>query len=217
MKITTTSKRAIGCSSTTLDVVNCLIENITLNAVQGIILDEYTKATRINNIYSYGNVDTLLFLYGNANYVNGIDKEGGTGTSAGAYIYLDDLSGVGGACNGNILTNILIEGNCSANKSGMIIRRGTQIILDGYWYEANNSDGYMLRIEGSDRLTIRGYFQTIEPNRQLKIDSTSYVLIDEISSDAVPNSIYDAIDKDSVSTLIIDMLHTRGYYNPYLS
>jgi hypothetical protein len=214
MKFTTTNVRAIGVGSGTTVIGNSRIENITLKAVSGIILDEYTQFCIIKNIYSYGSIDTLLFLYGNANYVEGIDKEGGTGTSVGAYIYLVDL-GVG-TCVGNELHNILLEGNGSANKSGIIIRDADEIVLNNYWNETTTSDGYMLRIEGSGRIYIKGYFQSpYYPNNLLKVDSTWYVTIDDISSDAQENDFYDFIVKDTLSSIFINTLHTRGYYSPY--
>ncbi|OQY76149.1 MAG: hypothetical protein B6D44_00150 [Ignavibacteriales bacterium UTCHB2] len=217
LQLMTTTVRAIGCGLSTLDVVNSIIENITLYAVQGIILDEYTQGCIIKNIFSFGAVDTLLFLYGNANYVENIDKEGGsTGNSVGAYIYLVDLSEVGGSCNGNELHNILIEGGTSANKSGIIIREADEIIINNFWFEPNNSDGYMLRIEGCANIQIRGYYHTPTTiANKTKIDSTKMVTIDNFSIDADAYPLVNYLEKDELSTVVLKNFEYRGYATPF--
>ncbi|GJQ44053.1 MAG: hypothetical protein JETCAE03_35510 [Ignavibacteriaceae bacterium] len=217
LQLTSTTVRAIGYDNVVAGyMVNSLFEGLVLNSAQGIILDEYTQATVIRDIYSYGAVDTILFLYGNFNYVENIDKEGNTGSSVGAYIYLRDLTGTGGSCHGNELKNILIEGGTSVNKSGIIINNVGHVTIDNYWYEPNFSDGYMLRVGGAQRVDIKGYFQIPYPNSgKLKIDSTGIVIIENYTAGSAVVPLDSLIEKDSMSVVQFTNYQDRGIYNPY--
>lgn len=217
LQLTSTTVRAIGYDNVVAGyMVNSLFEGLVLNSAQGIILDEYTQATVIRDIYSYGAVDTILFLYGNFNYVENIDKEGNTGSSVGAYIYLRDLTGTGSSCNGNELKNILIEGGTSVNKSGIIINNVGHVTIDNYWYEPNFSDGYMLRVGGAQRVHIKGFFQIPYPNSgKLKIDSTGIVIIENYTAGSAVVPLDSLIEKDSMSVVQFTNYQDRGIYNPY--
>lgn len=214
VQLTTTNIRGIG--NNLAGIVNCIIEGIALNCKQGIVLDEYTQATVIRDIYSYGSIDTLIYLEGNFNYIENVDKEGNTGDAVGAYIYLG-LTSLNQPSGGNELHNILIEGTTSANKSGMIIR-GSRTIINNYWFEANNSDGYMLRIEGGAYNQITGLYAHVYSTQKTKIDSTQYMMIDFLTTASESNKTFsERFEKDESSTVVIkDMEYFGVIDNPLM-
>lgn len=216
IQLTTTTVRGIGCGSTTVDVIDCIIEGITFNAVQGIVLDEYTQATVIRDIYSYGNIDTLIYLEGNFNYIENVVKEGGTGAAVGAYIYLGWTS-IDQPSEGNELHNILIEGNTSVNKSGIILR-ARQTTINNYWYESNFSDGYMLRVEGGSYNRITGFYMHVLSTQKTKIDSTQFFTIDFFSMAGESGKTFlERFEKDSSSTVIVKNMEYFGIIDNPLS
>jgi hypothetical protein len=117
----------------TKPVVNCRFEHLFLNTTYGLALDRYAQGCIIDNVYSFGAIDRLLYLKGNFNIVGLIDKEGGTGASSEPYIELSAHS-LGGS-NGNTLHKILIEGDGSANKVAIRFD-GCDAILHSLWVEA---------------------------------------------------------------------------------
>jgi len=211
-ELTTTSVRAIGLAGGN-GLLNSIIQNITLNAVQGIILDEYTQFTKIQNIYSYGNIDTLIFLYGNDNRIYDVDKEGDTGSSAGAYIYVKDPNGLI-QCGGNELHHILIEGGTSVNKSAIILTEAASTTLRDFWFEPTNTNGYSLVIEGGGIIQIKGQFFPSSSTVKIKVDSVEFLDIEYLNVSS--EKLSEVIEKDSLTTIRVGMFATdQALYSPY--
>ena len=189
-------------------VGNSTFRRLYLNTGHGLLLNGYTQAVLVEDIYSYGPIDKIIHLKGNFNQIRGIDKEGSTGSSVDPYVLLE--AHAAGSSTGNILENILIEGATNANKSGMKLDNTAETVLRGYWYEPTAGDGYALRIVGSTGYTrIEGPFLHVSTIGKLKINTSRDVWVDRISTDGQDIDPWQCIEVDATSHLVIEDLETR--------
>lgn len=205
-------------------IVRGRFENLTLWTSKGLDLAPYCQSSVVERVTSYGAIDQLLHLRGNANVVSQLDKEGDTGTTADPYILVEangdttPPSGRTGASGGNRFQQIIIEGATSANKSLVKFDGTADTTLEDFWLEtaAGSTDGYALRVNQSKRLAIRGLWtNTIKDRSEIALTNESSVSIERLQLDAnIPtvqtDRIEDVVSVDSSSYLEVGAL-TYGF------
>jgi hypothetical protein len=107
----------------TSPIQNCRFENLFFNTLYGLALDSYAQGCKIDNVFSYGNIERLLYLKGNFNHIGLLDKEGGSGTTTEPYVEI--AAHITNPSTANRIDQLLIESVGHANK--------TALKLDGVW------------------------------------------------------------------------------------
>ena len=179
--------------ATAASVVNCTIENITLDAYWGLSFDTYLQSTKISNVLSLGYLNQLLVVEGNNNIFEKLDKEGDTGTSSDPYIYLHDSWS-------NYFENTLIEGNTSTNKIAISCYHSWQITFNNLWIECPGGlfDGYALKLNECSPFLITGSSVFPTPTaKNISVINGSSGIIENLIYDE--NALYDVLKIDSTS------------------
>lgn len=215
LQTTTTSGITVDNAASTA-VGNCRFADLTLDCVAvALNLIGYFQFCDIANIYSYGNVDTILRLQGNANNVSRIDKErGGTGTSADPYILLD----VGLVeCRGNVLRDILIEGVTDANKTAITLDGAEDTHIYDIWIEPTNlTQGILLNnCVGFTRFS--GRLLSINNAKKINVVNSTGVVIEQYYVEGVGvQNIEDYLAVDATSRVFVEHLLIKNGTNLYL-
>lgn len=201
--------KAAGASLTdATGALHCEFKNIFLqDCTFGLILERYTQSCIIDTVFSRGGVDQILYLWGNRNSVSNIIKEGGTGSSADAYIYIGDnpvfSTGSNNSAYGILAKNILLEGAFSSAKYGIELN-SAGVVFDGLWIEPVGApkDAFSISATGS-LIQMAGYFQTpFTTNNKIKLVDSELV-VDRFHTSELGKNVDDVIDMDASSSVII--------------
>lgn len=191
-------------------VLNSLFSNLTLTTTYGFILDSYTQACVINRVYSGGSIDQIVFLKGNWNLIEDIDKEHGTGSTTEAYVEIANHGVFPSSSDGNMLRRILIEGTGSVNKSAIKLNGTSNTTLYDFWGELTTNNGYQLDIIESQEVNLKGTLRLGEAaTGKIKLSNKSYVSLDFLSSNAENVPFYSFLDVDSTSYINIEKVYSR--------
>ncbi|MCO4780775.1 MAG: hypothetical protein KC646_00520 [Candidatus Cloacimonetes bacterium] len=194
---------AVRVDSSVGVVNNLAINNIILATQYGFILDGYTQKLVIDKVYSHGSIEQIVKLVGNDNIIQNIDKEAATGNkTTEPYIHIKDASNLR-------LRDILIEGAGSLKKAYIKIISSNNIIIDDYWSEMNQSNGYILDVENSKNVVVRGEMSPTAPYRKIKIAKTMGIDFSFASSDGQNAPFLDMFDIDEVSLVSFDKIESR--------
>lgn len=192
------------------NILNCLFSNLTFTTTYGLMLDSYTQACVINRIYSGGSIDQIVFLKGNWNLIEDIDKEQGTGATTEAYVELANHSAFPSYSDGNTLRRILIEGTGSVNKTPIKLYGTYNTTIYDFWGELSTNNGYQLDIAESQEVNLKGTLRLgASATGKIKLSSKSYVSLDFLSSDAENVPFYSYLDVDSTSYINIEKVYSR--------
>jgi|GEM_PF-2069615 len=202
-----TGVAAISYDASDTMFLNNRIHDIFLNCVDGLILGGYAQANHISKIYSWGPIDRLLYLQGNHNFVDGLDKEGSSSNGTDAYVTIERHSR-GDSAN-NVLLNVLIEGKGSARKTPMRLIGAGGTMIENYWMECSQTNGYALHVENSANVRLSGAQRVglVDTGKLKLVNATVHVDSLDVSSSPVPFNDY--LDVDAQSKLVIDDLYSR--------
>lgn len=165
--------------ATASNVLNCEFRNLTFTSTYCIKAATYTQDCVFRRILSIGSVERILWLVGQFNEVDRLDKESGTGTSTEPYLHLD---GTLGPSNENVFTNILLEGAGSSNKTPFKIDTAESVHIDTYHMEASVTNGFALTIVNSS-VSLRGIMSlSVRAHGAISISTNSIVRIDEFNA-----------------------------------
>lgn len=123
-------------------ILSCQFRNLQFDCVYGLNMDGYTQSCIFDTLLSTGPIDQIFRLQGNRNYIKNIVKEGNGGSSSEPYIYFS--SHAFGPSDGNILVDLLLEGQGSVNKTPIVFN-GFSGTMNGCWIEyvaGTNGYGY---------------------------------------------------------------------------
>jgi hypothetical protein len=192
------------------NVLNCVFEDIYLDVGLGLALDTYTQATTVRHVVSVGPVNTILRLSGNFNNITEIDKEGGTGTTAGAYIEL-----IGPDCDGNELKNLLIEGSGDASKCPIMLQDVGDLNIENLWNELSTTNGYTIEATNST-FTITGIASlTTFALGKIKLRSGSFLRMEKLNAASEDLDWQPYIDADGGSAFHADQINGRRGADTY--
>lgn len=184
-------------------VNNFSITNVVLATQYGFILNGYTQKLVIDKVFSHGSIEQIVNLVGNDNIIQNIDKEAGTGNQTSEpYIYVADSSNLR-------LRDILIEGAGSLKKAYIQIRTSDNVVIDDYWSEMNQSNGYILDVRDSRNINVRGEISPTTPYRMIKISRTRGIDFQFASSDGQNAAFWDMFEVDDVSLVTFDKIESR--------
>lgn len=189
-------------------VINSTFDDILLTGVvkYGLNFDTYIQHSTISRISSGGNVEQILYMTGNHNAINKIDKEGNSGSTTEPYVHIVD-------CESLDLKGILLEGTGSVNKVPLKIE-GSKCVLENYWCEVSTNNGYSIDVTDS-YVNILGNF-IIKTSQKINL-TNSKLIFDALSFDSNDNPPRDFIDFDSTSRIRILQGETRRQHSQQLS
>jgi hypothetical protein len=195
----------IAAIAASAGVLDSLFKNIYLYSHKGLLLNTYTQHTVIEDIFSEGYADTILWLKGNHNVVRQIDKENNpTGTTAGAYVIFD-------TCVELKAENLLLEGVFSSNKNAIQILNSSGIDITNTWVETGISAGYAFDIQNSLFVSLRGDItHLVTTYGKVKL-TKSQVYIENFSTDAEGVRLNQLLEVDVDSFVEIENLFVRQY------
>jgi hypothetical protein len=190
------------------------VHNIALFTGYGFIYNMNAGASQslvIDGINSQGRINQMLYLTGNRNYIQNLDKEGDSGTTTDPYIYCGSWTSGRRTYTsaGNTFRNLLIEGKGNTNKAAMVLNNCPNNIIDTVWIELSASNGYSLVLEnGSNATIIKGPF-AFGNQGLLSVISKSSATIDFLSSNANSTPFSSILNVDSTSYVHVLSAQTR--------
>lgn len=187
-------------------ILNCIFDELYFDCQFCLNLGTYIQLSVIRKIYSFGTVDQILHLIGNANYISDIDKEGNTGASVDPYIYIE-----GGAApaQGNHIYDIIIEGATSVNKSLIKLRNCILTTLDRLWFEPTLTNNKGLEITGCTQTHIGMFTLGLTNTWMLSIDTSTCTVVDTMDCDGGDFKFTDVVSIDATSDLLVHFLRMR--------
>lgn len=204
---TTPTVAVIGQNVT--NVTRLTLDNIQIDASRGVILDSYTQECRLIDVMSYGLIDLLLHLKGNANYIKGLNKESASGSTIDPYVFVENHAG--GDSNGNIFIRTTIEGTGSANKSGIKLVGVGDITFIDLWLELTATNGNIIDIvSASGKVSFEGNLTGPSPTNKFKARNAYNIGINYFNTDGVVAPLSDYLDIDSTANITIDNLLSRA-------
>jgi hypothetical protein len=189
--------------------INYAFGNLYFEIQYGLMLMRYSQSVVIENLFSQDKIDTLLYLSGNRNMVRNVNKENGTGTTAGAYIVLNN-DNASAACNGNELSDLLIEGTGNAGKYALDIEGCSNTGIQNFWNELTITDGYSIKLTDVNRISFRGVLVQVLSNRKIKMTRASNVNIELLSNDADASKLTASLDMDRLSDVTIERMYMNS-------
>lgn len=189
-----------------------LIKNIVFNCGYCLSLATYTQSTVVDTLLSVGPLNQLLHFKGNRNYIIHLDKEGSTGSSADPYILIE--AHTSGKSNGIVIDDVLLEQTTSANKTMVKFDGVEKLEFLNYWAEPTLTNGYGLVIANCEFVHVGGYYQSpFSTNNRVKIENTRQVMFDFFDGDGEDVNLNSLLEIDSDSSIVIDSLRLRRYWD----
>lgn len=182
-------------------------EHLLIETPKGLNLTPYTQNTSVRDVLYMGPVDQMLYVKGNFNIFEQLDKEGSTGTTLDPYILV--TSHGAGQSHSNHFKEILIEQITSANKT-LIEANGTDaLVLEDIWMEPTATDGYGVRLTNSADFQIRGNFGHLTSITKVKVGTASWGAIETVNSDGEDAPWTNHIEVDPNAVVHIGKVFTR--------
>ncbi len=195
------------------NIVNIEISNFTFWTAKGLNLSSYLQASIIRRVFSLGPADQMLWVKGNFNLFEMIDKEGATGTTSDPYVLIEGHSA--GKSRANHFRFVLIEQVTSANKT-LFKADGTDgLTLDDVWLEPTETDGRGLWINDSTGFQIRGQLTHLGTWGKMSVTDHSYGTVEHLSSDGQDIAWNDAMSVDTTSHVDVKQLFSRRTGNHF--
>lgn len=217
-----TSGSVWAIKSTANNVLSSQFRDLVFVATYGISLcrpNTYAQSNYISEITSYGPVQQILALTGNFNRIESVTKEGNSGTSTEAYVYVFGADGSNvpnvGFAGGNIFKRVLIEADGSVNKTAIKFSYSTDNELENFWAELFDTNGYIVELDNSS-VRIRGLCRGEALVRgKIKLRNKSWLYIDNFNANTEDISWQSYFDYDASSFTYIEHLLTRRAMDVY--
>ncbi len=193
-------------------VSQSVFQDLAIFTAKGLNLSLYTQTCTVRRVRSYGALDQLLWLKGNWNLVEDIDKEGTSGTTTDPYILLQNHALDPYGSSGNIFRKILVEGVGSVNKTPFVIE-GTvsNLVLEDLWFEPTLTNGYVLDISSAKQVRVRGVLNyPSSTDRRITVHDNSDVAFEEFwVNEETAGRLSEMLIVDGTSTASVGRLFSR--------
>lgn len=201
-----------------INMIACTMEDLYLTTAFGLDCSVYSQDCVWRNIYSSGPLDQLLKLAGNHNFVENIDKEGGSGSTTDPYVLIMRGSAISAPVNSSqwIIKGLLLEQTGSANKTTMRIENTDNVEIENLWFEVSNTDGYFLKLDNCSNIHVRGYVPGLNfASQKFSLANSSSARFDFINVNGADVGPRDFFEVDASSQLVIGTAYTRRAQSQY--
>lgn len=193
--------------------LRCKFNNLAFSVSDAIVLRNYCQDVYFTNLFSLGAINRFLHYSGNYNLVDGINKEGISGTNSEPYLKISHIYD-GNRSTGNVVRRCNLEAGLSTNKTPMVFEGCDCLNLVGIWCEtySGNTDGYAMRFD--DCYNVNCYetplIQLTTGYNKIKIDNSVNIYFNQLYLDPSADNIYDVLDIDATSTVTVGTLFSRS-------
>jgi hypothetical protein len=207
-----------------MNIVNCEVKDISFRTANGLNASTYAQMCQFTDLKWFGNgIDRMIWVRGNVNMFNRIDKEGAaSGISTDPLILIESHTSDPpfSSSNSAIFRDLILEGSfysgqgivkCISNSAGF----NGNIVFDNVWIEAGGgSAAFIFWFEKVANYYIKGLQGPLTRTWGQLHSVQSDGRIDMLDLGTDFDRIQQWVVLDADSTIVIDDLYTRCGYAP---
>jgi hypothetical protein len=193
--------------ATANNVLNSTFTNLYFNCGFCVSAATYTQDCIFRNFVSVGYLDQFIYLIGNFNRLEFIDKESNTGSSSDPYILIQGTSVT--PSEENSLKNILLEGSGSVNKTPISLIYASGTTLENYHMEASITNGYSITLSNSQVFFLSQCFLSVQAHGKISLLNNSQAFINFYGTSAEDLDWQSYLVFDSSSFVNVNSVQTR--------